>query len=196
MNFKPYNYFRSTLIAIPIVILAVLVYKDINPSGYLYAEHDFCTLHHPMISKFSPHGRILDIDKNDVGCTQRMVIDPVYFDVRMPQTYDQARIKLWYKKDNSVPLRIGPAMDLDAWQWQLKDIQYYKTKGEWQFGLARYDISGVDYDGNDLRFLISSPGLDENQSQIVFNKIQIELIKQPLTASNWQDRIKEWILFK
>ena len=98
---KYYKYIRIILIFIPIIILAVLFYKDFNPQGYLRIDYDFCR-QSPFISKFSPHGRVLKIKKDRGECAQQMVIDPVYFDIRLPQKFDTARIKFWYRKDPEV----------------------------------------------------------------------------------------------
>lgn len=174
--------------------MAILFYKDFNPRGYLKVDYDFC---HPtpFISKFSPHGRVLDIQKNRKECTQKMAIDPVYFDVRLPQKFNQAQIKLWYKKEADTKLQIGPALDLDNWQWQLADINYLTTEGNWLLGTSSYDLKSAYYDSNDLRFLISSPGLSENGSEIIFNKIEIEFLSEPLTKDNFTTKLKNWLKF-
>ncbi len=186
-----YKYIRIILILIPVSILAVLVYKDFNPAGYLKVDYDFCHSD-PFISKFSPHGRVLDIQQQGTDCTQPMVIDPVYFDLRLPQQFDQARIKLWYQKDSSTPLTIGPALDLANWQWQLQDIHYLKTEDDWLLGTAQYDLTHAYMDNNRLRFLISSPGLDISGHQIIFNKIEIEFINPPL---DYWSQFKNWLKF-
>lgn len=187
---KDYQYILIVLILIPVIILAVLFYQDFNPDGYLKVDYDFCR-EDPFVSKFSPPGRVLEIEKIKTvaaeDCRQKMVIDPVYFDVRLPQKFDQARLKLWYQKDADSTLQIGPAQNLAAWQWQLKDISYS--------GTAEYDLRTVPMDKNDLRFLISSPGLDVSGKEILFDKIEIEFIKEPLTKNNFLKRIKEWIKF-
>jgi hypothetical protein len=187
---KYFKFIRIILIFIPIVILGTLVYKDFVPTGYLKVGYDFCSAD-PFISKFSPNGRVLGIE----NCTQAMVIDPVYFDVRLPQSFDEARIKLWYQKDSDTKLQIGPAENLDAWQWQLRDIEYMGSKGDWMIGNAIYDLSTTQYDSNDLRFLISSPGLDASGSEIVFDRIEIEFSSEPLTRDNFTRMLKDWIKF-
>ena len=121
-----------------------------------------------------------------------MVIDPVYFDLRLPQKFDQARIKLWYQKESQTSLQIGPALDLGNWQWQLQDIHYLTTKDNWLFGTAQYDLTHVQMDNNRLRFLISSPGLDTSGQEIIFNKIEIEFINPPLDC--WS-QLKNWLKF-
>jgi hypothetical protein len=196
---KYYKYLQIILILIPIIILGILFYKDFNPQGYLKVSYDFC---HPtaFISEFSPHGRVLDVEKiksatNDY-CQQKMVIDPVYFDVRLPQNFSSATLKLWYQKSANIPLKIGPAINLNNWQWQLKDINYLGSSAGWQSGYADYNLSQLKLDNNRLRFLVSSPGLDVSHTEVVFKKMEIEFTKEP--AKNWSDifvRLKEFILF-
>jgi len=191
---KNYKYFRIILILIPVAILGVLIYKDFNPRGYLKATYNFC-YEDPFITKFSPHGRVLEIQQNNNVCTQQMVIDPVYFDVRLPQKFTAARLKIWYQKDSSTELKIGPAIDLVNWQWQLKDITYMQTVNNWQLGVADYDLTYLKMDKNNLRWLISSPNLDTNQQHIIFDKIEIEFFKEPLNKNNVWQRVKEWLYF-
>jgi hypothetical protein len=194
-----YRYIRIILIFIPIFFLGVLVYKDFVPSGRLLIDYDFCGLT-PFVSEFSPHGRVLDIEKiktaDEKYCQQKMVIDPVYFDVRLPQRFDVARLTVWYQKTPAAKLQFGPAVDLSAWQWQLKDLDYVRNEDEWQIGTAEYDLSLSKMDNNRLRFLVSSPGLSAANSEIIFKKIEIEFIKEPVT--HWSDvagRVKGFISF-
>lgn len=170
---KYYRYIKIILILIPIMILGVLAYKDICPSGILKVDYDFCR-EDPFISKFSPMGRVLEIKKNKGECQQEMIIDPVYFDVRLPHGFKRAKIILWYKKNSETPLKIGPRLHPDKWQWDLKDIRYIRQDGDWKVGIAEIDLSRVKMDRNRVRFLISSPGLDKTGEKIIFDRLEIE----------------------
>ncbi len=191
---KYYKFIKAVLISVPVILLAVLLYKDFNPSGYLKISYDFC---HPtpFISKLSPHGRVLDIQHNRGECSQQMVIDPVYFDVRLPQRFERAVLKIWYRKDPRQALKIGPAVDLQQWQWQLKTINYQFSDNAWLVGVASYDLSSVQLDRHNLRFLISSPGLDRQQQRIIFKRLEIEFFNPPLNRQNFWQRFKAWLKF-
>jgi len=190
---RAYKIIKIILILIPIIILAVLVYKDFNPSGYLKVGYDFCR-EEPFISKFSPLGRVLAVERINGACSQKMVIDPVYFDVRLPQKFNTARVKLWYQKNSQTPLKIGPAVDLSAWQWQLKDINYIRDDGDWQVGVASYDLFLSSMDGNRLRFLVSSPKLTDSGQEVIFKKIAIEFMRPPLSQTNWRQKVRDWLV--
>ena len=194
-----YKYIRFILIVIPIIFLGYLLYQDFSPSGRLVVDYDFCSLN-PFVSVWSPHGRVLDIEKIKIDeskyCQQKMVIDPVYFDVRLPQNFTTARLTVWYQKSSEIKLQIGPAVDLSAWQWRLKDINYARAEGSWQVGIVEYDLVGSKLENNRLHFLVSSPGLDTSGQEIIFRKIEIEFIKEPINS--WPDlmeRVKGFILF-
>ncbi|OGG91356.1 hypothetical protein A3H03_03115 [Candidatus Kuenenbacteria bacterium RIFCSPLOWO2_12_FULL_42_13] len=192
---RAYKIIKIILILIPIIILAVLVYKDFNPSGYLKVGYDFCR-EEPFISKFSPLGRVLAVERINGACSQKMVIDPVYFDVRLPQRFNEVRLTIWYKKLSETKLQIGPAIDLSAWQWQLKDINYIRNEGNWQIGQTSYDLFLTQIDHNRLRFLVSSPNLADSGQEVIFKKIELEFVKKPI--QNWADvieRLRDLILF-
>ena len=192
---RAYKIIKIMLILIPIIILAVLVYKDFNPSGYLKVGYDFCR-EEPFISKFSPLGRVLAVERINGACSQKMVIDPVYFDVRLPQRFNEVRLTIWYKKLSETKLQIGPAIDLSAWQWQLKDINYIRNEGNWQIGKTSYDLFLTQIDHNRLRFLVSSPNLADSGQEVIFKKIELEFVKKPI--QNWADvieRLRDLILF-
>jgi hypothetical protein len=115
--------------------------------------------------------------------------------VRLPQRFERAVLKIWYRKDPRTPLKIGPAINLNQWEWQLKNIAYQSSNNQWLAGSAVYDLSSIQLDKNNLRFLISSPQLDINQQQIVFDRLEIEFFKQPLNKQNFWSRLKNWLEF-
>jgi hypothetical protein len=190
---KYYKYIRMILILIPIIILGVLAYKHICPGGVLKVDYDFCR-EDPFISQWSPMGRMLEIQKSsgqaEKYCYQEMVIDPVYFDVRLPQSFRAAKIKLWYEKNDETPLRIGPRLSGEKWAWGLVDVQYELQDGEWGVGATEVDLTQIEMDNNRIRFLVSSPGLDQSEKKIIFKKIEIEFRKEPLERGKIWERIK------
>ncbi len=189
---KFYKYIKMILILTPIVGLAFLFYKDFNPAGYLKVDYDFC---HPtpFVSKLSPHGRVLDVQKNGNNCYQTMVIDPVYFDVRLPQRFQQVKLKIWYKKAASTPLFLGVAQNIANWQWRMKEIVYQRSFDGWQLGSAVYNLSSIVLDKHNLRFIISSPQLNKDRQQIIFKHIQIEFFTAPLSSNNFWSRCRNWL---
>lgn len=182
------------LILIPIIILGVLAYKHICPGGVLKVDYDFCR-EDPFISELSPMGRVLEIKnaeiENENYCYQEMVIDPVYFDVRLPQSFRGAELKVWFQSKPGVALKIGPRFRPKSWQWDLEEIDHQDKEGDWTVGTAKFDLRPVEMENHRIRFLISSPGLDESGEKIIFKKIEIEFKKEPLNWGKIYGKIKE-----
>lgn len=184
-----YKYIRTILILIPILILGILLYCHICPSGNLKVNYDFCA-EDPFVSKFSPIGRVLEIEKYKNYCQQKMVIDPVYFDIRLPQSFQSANLKIWYKKNDNTVLKIGPRFNPNEWLWDLKNIEFKEKENEWDIGATKFDLNHTTMENNRLRFLISSPGLDQSGKEIIFKKIEIEFKKDPLSIKKIITKLK------
>src|SRR3989338_5188570 len=123
---------RVGLYGVIAVLFLYFFVRDLNPSGELSVSFNLCKPS-PYISELSPHGRVLDIEKNDGYCVQKMVIDPVYVDVRLPQRYDTARMVVVYRKLNELPFQAGPWASATEWQWALQALEPIETEeGGWQ----------------------------------------------------------------
>ena len=151
-------------------------YQYINPSGQLLVTYDFCQDETPYFSGLSPHGRVLDIDEQ--GCHQRMVIDQVYFDVRLPQSYRMVEIKINAEILNEQPLAIGVGIDPDNWQWEFAEII--------DDNVYLADLNQARFDNNRYRFIISTPGLDVSGQEILFHSLGLNFTKEPPNSITWK----------
>src|SRR3989338_6122940 len=93
---------RVGLYGVIAVLFLYFFVKDMNPSGELSVSYNLCKPS-PYISELSPHGRVLDIEKRDEYCVQKMVIDPAYMDVRLPQRYDTTTMTVVFQKPDGQP---------------------------------------------------------------------------------------------
>ncbi len=192
---KHYRYVKIILISLPIFILAVLLYKDFNPAGQLTVVYDFCRPT-PFISGLSPHGRVLSIEKKDGQCSQSMVIDPVYFDVRLPQSFSSVDLTLWYHSDPpDVAFKIGPAINARAWQWNLRNLSLLARSSNYSIGRASYTLNNNPKNQQPLRFMISSPSLHSKGARITFYRLKLEFHKTPLNKNNFFEHLKNWLKF-
>src|SRR3989338_10087689 len=158
---------RVGLYGVIAVLFLYFFVKDLNPSGELSVSYNLCRPS-PYISEFSPHGRVLDIETHDGHCTQRMVIDPVYVDVRLPQRYDTATMTVVFQKSDEQPVSAGPWISTAEWQWALQALDEIATSSDgWQTAVAQFDIRERPLDHRRLRFMLSSPGLSESGREVV-----------------------------
>ena len=170
---KFYKVIRLIIIAAPVILFVFLFYRYLIPSGKLAVNYDFCN-ESPFISRLSPDGRVLPIEKEQAFCQQKMVIDPVYFDVRLPQSFRQAEIFLEYKKPPEQSLMLGVRNSLDAWSWQVKDVVGYVDQSGRSYAQVFFDLQGAVLENKRLRFIISSPGLETKNQEITFYSLKIK----------------------
>jgi len=170
-----------------VIALASFLIIDLNPSGILDVSYHLCDPS-PYVSEFSPHGRVLDIERKNGYCTQTMVIDPVYVDVRLPQQYDRVTIQLRYRKEEGVPLAVGVRTSLDEWQWDIQSAQLQErsklvTYKDWERASVQFDLTQIPLDRRRVRFMISSPQLDETGKVIELREVHFRFDKPSLSRA-------------
>lgn len=177
---KIFTIFRTIIFIAPFIGAVFLVYQYIIPSGKLEVNYDFCH-ESPFISRLSPDGRVLPIARNGDFCQQKMVIDPVYFDVRLPQSFQKAEVVVNFKKSFWQPLKVGVKTSLEDWSWNMAEVVSYDLKDGWYSGVASFDLAGAIMENRRLRFIVSSPDLSKKDQAVIFREIKIKFTKEPLT---------------
>lgn len=171
MKKHAYHYIQALLVAIPIFALGFFAYDYINPSGMRSFSYDFCTTETPYVSGFSPHGRVLDINKQD--CSQEMVIDPVYIDTRLSQSYRRVTVRLAYERPvGQTPVNVGVGINPEAWAWEFNqepDARVVSENGNsiLETYTVTLDLSKAQFKNNRYRFILSAPGIDQQEMGIV-----------------------------
>jgi len=172
-----YRLIRCLLWCIIVAAFVWFFIRDLNPSGTLTVSYDLCRPS-PYISEFSPLGRVLDIEKRDGYCVQKMVIDPIYVDVRLPQRYDTATMTVVFQKSDEQPVSAGPWISTAEWQWALQALDEIATSSDgWQTAVAQFDIRERPLDHRRLRFMLSSPGLSESGREVVLREARFTFEK-------------------
>ncbi|MEW6610766.1 MAG: hypothetical protein AB1352_04055 [Patescibacteria group bacterium] len=172
------------------VVMVVFVYffiRDINPSGMLNVKYDFCKPS-PYLSALSPMGRVLPLERADGYCFQRMVIDPIYVDVRLPQRYDAVTVSAEYRKPKEQPLSIGVRTSLFEWQWKMERLDD-DGQEEWQTQKVQFDLLNIPLDHRRVRFIISSSGLADLGKEIEFRELTFTFKKPSLNIA----MVKRWL---
>ena len=165
---------------------------DFVPGKSLKINYDFCH-QEVMLTELSPGDRLFEIEDNGEECWQRMAKSPVYFDVRVPQYFDKAVLKLKYQNPAGEEFKVGPQTVKDEWLWMLSNIEQIGTEGKWQVGRAEFDLRRVYQNSPVMRWLISAPTLEENGEIIKIGEIEIEFYKGPLSVNNLWGQIKSYL---
>jgi len=93
---------KIIVIVLPAVLLFWLIKKDLALDGSVEFNYDFNRLS-AGITELFPADRVV---KNE-GRGVRVVAEPVYFEVRLPQTFETAKIELTYQSSDLSLLQLG-----------------------------------------------------------------------------------------
>lgn len=104
-------------------VFAWLVFRDLVVGGTLEAQYDFGAKS-PFISVLRPQGRLSGIEKDERGdYFQGVKEEPVYFDVRLPRTFEKAEITFRYKNAGNPVIELGAMTDKERWLFDLKPLE-------------------------------------------------------------------------
>lgn len=96
-----------------------LVYMAVIPGGKITYTKDFENESF-FINKFTPVDRV----NGASGGTQKIIGDPVYFSLRTPRRFDQAKLTIKYKNNSGRPLiEAGVLADKVIWRYDLKPLE-------------------------------------------------------------------------
>lgn len=114
---------KVIIIAIPVVILFWLASKQLALGGKMEVVYNLKTPS-PFISPLRPEDRVGKISKDETGnYWQAIIDDPIYFNLIVPQKFDQATVQIIYQNKNLPIFQIGAATDLANWQYAIKPLE-------------------------------------------------------------------------
>lgn len=190
MKHIQYRYIQIVLILLPVIALGYFAFDYINPSGQREISYNLCNAETPYVSGFSPHGRVLDINKTT--CSQPLVIDPVYLDTRLSQSYQTVRVRLSYDRPKEqAPINVGVGIDPEQWLWEFNKNPESRVTSEHEGTIREtytvvLNLQKAQFENNRYRFIISAPGINTQQEEITLHHIDFRFEKPPL---NWKARI-------
>jgi len=190
--------YRFFLILIVLLLGCWLIFKNLAITGELIVEKDFCSSAR-LISNFYPENRVGPIEKiGDAECFQRIFVEPVYFKLKVPRTFDRVKVEIVYQNPDHTILqlalmqkRINP---LD-WNFQLKPLENPISK-QWRTGAVEF-AAGSNYMNNHaLEFMLSAPGLTNDRHEVKVKKIKIWLYRPAVRWENIFIDIKNYLINK
>ena len=105
----------------PVAMAAWLIWRDLAPRGQLVAVYDL-KHYQPNISPLYPVGRLGEPVAAGGAWKRQVNAEPVYFDVRLPRSMEQARVRLLYQTNGPSPrlgLKIGQT---NNWSYDLQSL--------------------------------------------------------------------------
>jgi len=93
---------KILVVVLPAILLLVLIKKDLVLNGRVEFFTDFLRPT-ATITELFPANRVIETDES----TQKIIQEPVYFDVRLPQSFENAELEITYKTVKLPLLQVG-----------------------------------------------------------------------------------------
>lgn len=107
---------KLVIVVVPFFGLLYLLYLDVAPSGQLQFTYDF-SKDSPAITNLFPANRLTEVNKTVIRpgnqesrqsvYWQAIKTEPVYFEVRLPQKFDRAKVKVVYQNVGQPLIQLG-----------------------------------------------------------------------------------------
>lgn len=107
-----------------------------------------------------PVGRV-DKFKMGAAIVERVLYDPVYFDVYSPRHFNKAIVTLQYEKPTSLDVSVGVKLKGGEWSYDLKKLTENNEQA------VEFDLRNAELQNNKLQFIISAPKLTVDDELIV-----------------------------
>ena len=120
-----YKITKLIIVILPIVGLVVLIYLDLAPAGHLEFIYDF-SKDSPVVTNLFPANRMTEVNqiKNSESYWQAIKQDPVYFEVRLPQKFDLAKVEVFYQNQNQPLAQIGlRTIGESEWNYEFRPVE-------------------------------------------------------------------------
>lgn len=114
--------FRIFLWLVLLAVVGWLLYAAVVPSGRITYVYNF-TKKNGFIGKLTPAERV----EPPVDGEQKVIGDPVYFNLRTPRAFDKARMTIRYKDVAELPvIEAGVLADKAIWRYDLQPVENKK----------------------------------------------------------------------
>ncbi|MBU1132432.1 hypothetical protein KKC32_04275 [Patescibacteria group bacterium] len=170
---KIYNILRVITICALIAVLAFLICRKIVPENSVSYSTDF-SAPAKFIYGLYPQGRVSLVDVNG-EIQQKIIGDPVYFQVYSPRKFSKAKVVLKFKKPKDLSVKMGVRLATGDWAYYLKDLD--ESAGQFVEQEFEFDLAKARLEKNKLQFMIASPDVIFSEEKIIIGKAEFTLMK-------------------
>jgi len=118
-------FYRVLLSCLMLFFFGSLLYQNIVPSGKMLLTKNFCQ-ENAFISNLYPEERVEPVNKQEDKCMQTFFNEPVYFKVKIPRVFNQAKVKIAYHNARQPIVQLGllqKRKEPADWNFQLKLLE-------------------------------------------------------------------------
>ncbi len=114
---------------------------------------------------------------------ERLIEDPVYFEVKAPVSYNRATIRVRYQNRTAIPIRMGLLRNANPNDVLFSPLIEAGKDGEWSIATAQVDLSKTQRINGRYHFLFSMPGVRFERPEngyLVLSHVTLRLEREPL----------------
>ena len=188
---------RLFLIIAAVTWFGWLTWQDIAPSDEFKTRYDF-TDDSPFIKRLWPPFRLSELMIVNADGQQIILGDPVHLDVLPPRLFQTAVLTVFFKNPANNDWRAGLLHQSEPWQVELKPFELSAMElrlGDWQKGEATFDLTKLPNQER-LKFLLSAPGIEDQENGITVTAVEVTLLKEPITWDNAFTKTVDYFIAK
>lgn len=187
---------KFLLISLSFWLVGWLLYKNFVPSGRFEVVYNFEP--NPFVSALRPPERLSEISKSNKSCStshvpcfvfQEITGDPVYFDLRLPSSFEKVEIDILHKHKEGQKFTIAAFTDRKNWRFITADTELRNPHRDYAEGLAlhaNFSTAGLDIVDRTITLILGAPEASIDNSITIY-EIRALATKPPL---KWQDMPK------
>ncbi len=182
-------YVRGLLFLGVVTFFAWIFNENLPIAGIKKIQYTFGTPN-GSITQLRPMARLGEHGNEDGISYQKIIEDPVYFDMRTPVTYDTMIGEIVYKKHTLKEFRIGIKQFPTQTNFFTVPFTSVSTQGGWIKGRAEISLKEIQRLPGKYSLSLSIPGLayrPNSDEYVLVSNAQITLQRKPLTGEKiWQ----------
>jgi len=197
------------LLAAPSIwLIGWLFWQNLVPAGHFEVAYNFKPS--PFISALRPPERLTKTKFTEVGSRvasaaevrpqlykeQGIIGDPVYFDLRLPSSFENVEIIVLHEYKPDQKLTISAFTDRKNWKFVTPEAQLVNPYRDYANGLglrANFNTTSLDIIDRTITFILGAPDASAQDPTTIY-EIKISASKKPLS---WREApAKAWKTFK
>ncbi|MEK7159815.1 MAG: hypothetical protein AAB766_04940 [Patescibacteria group bacterium] len=161
-----YKITKTILLIGFVIILVFLFWQKFAPAGEVVYGHDLSD-QGKFIFGLYPVGRIIQSSE-----WQKIIGEPVYFDVYSPRKFKQATVSLRYLNNTGLDAKFGLKLNVNDWSFYMIKMNGLPDKFvEQEFD---FDLSSAERKNNKIRFVVAVPGIEKTNSDLLIDNVRVK----------------------
>lgn len=103
---------------------------------------------------------------------QKIVGEPVYFDVYSPRKFTKAAVSLRYLNNTGLDAKFGLKLKVDDWSFYMIKMNALPNKFIEQ--TFEFDLAEAERIKNKIRFVVAVPGIEKKNGDLLIDELRVK----------------------